>query len=120
VWDVGEQRPECDHHLDAELACKVDDHAGEGLPAQVRLDPEQQDGVAIEAGDRRVIEGVLRPFDVARLSVDERDVRPGRLEVEEVLRLDVCEPVCLPDLGEVAAGERSALPPVVPAAKSGD
>jgi hypothetical protein len=50
-----------------------------------------------------VVEGVLGPVDVPRLTIDERDVRAGRLEVEEVLRLDVGEPVRLPDLGEVTA-----------------
>jgi len=105
VRHVGEQRTERDHHLDTEIAGQVDDHAGEGLPAEVRLDPEQQDRVAIDLGDRRVVEGVLRPFDVPRLTVDERDVRASGLEVEEVLRLDVGEAVRFPDLGEIAACE---------------
>ena len=103
--DVREQRPERDHHLDTELPSEVDDHAGECLPAEVRLDPEQQNGVAIEIRNRGVVEGILRPVDVSRLAVDEGDVRAGRLEVEEVLRLDVGEPVRVPDLGEVATRE---------------
>ncbi len=117
---IREQRAERDHQLDAEIAREIDDHGREGLPAQVGLDPEQQDRVAIEIRDRRVVEGVLRPVDVPRLTVDERDVRAGRLEVEEVLRLDVGEPVSLPDLGEVTACERGALATVVPAAKCCD
>jgi hypothetical protein len=120
VRHVGEQRAERDHHLDAELAGQIDNHAGEGLPAEVRLDSEQQDRVAVEPGDGRVVEGVLRPLDVPRLTVDERDVRTGGLEVEEVLRLDVCKPVRFPDLGEVAACERGALAAVVPTAKCCD
>jgi len=67
-----------------------------------------------------VVEDVLGPLDVPRLTVDERDVRAGGLEVEEVLRLDVREPVRLPDLGEVAARERGALAAVVPTAKGCD
>jgi hypothetical protein len=67
-----------------------------------------------------VVEGVLRPFDVPRLTVDERNVRAGGLEVEEVLRLDVGEPVRFPDLGEVAARERGPLAAVVPTAKCCD
>jgi len=67
-----------------------------------------------------VVEGVLGPVDVPRLTIDERDVRTRRLEVEEVLRLDVREPVRLPGLGEVAARERGALAAVVPAAKRCD
>src|SRR6266851_2070176 len=118
--DVREQGSERDHHLDTELAGKVDDHVGEGLPAEVRLDPEEQYGVAIEIWDRRVVESIFRPVDVPRLAVDEGDVRAGRLEVEEVLRLDVGEAVRIPDLGEVAARERGALAAVVPTAKSSD
>ena len=60
-------------------------------PADVRLDPEQQHGVAIGARDRRVEEGVVGPVDLPRDAVDERDLRPGRLEVEEALRIDVRE-----------------------------
>jgi hypothetical protein len=47
-------------------------------------------------------------------------MRAGRLEVEEVLRVDLCEAVRVPDLGEVAAGERGSLSAVVPAPKGGD
>ena len=117
---VGEQRAEGDHHLDAEIPREVDDHPREGLPAEVRLDAEQQDDVAVEAGNRRVVEGGLRPLDVAGLPLDERDVRAGRLEVEEVLGLDLREALRLPDLGEVAARQRRALAAVVPAAEGGD
>jgi hypothetical protein len=57
---------------------------------------------------------------VPRLTVDKRDMRTGGLEVKEVLRLDVGEPVRFPDLGEVATCERGALAAVVPAAKCCD
>jgi hypothetical protein len=67
-----------------------------------------------------VVEGVLGPLDVTRLSLDERDVRSGRLEVEEVLRIDLREALRLPDLGEVPTGERGSLAAVVPPAKGGD
>jgi hypothetical protein len=52
-----------------------------------------------------VVEGVLRPVDVTVLSLDERDVRPRRLEVEEVLRIDLRELLRLPSLREVTTGE---------------
>jgi hypothetical protein len=52
-----------------------------------------------------VVEGVLGPVDAARAALNERDVRPRALEVEESLRLDLREPLGLPRLGEVAAGE---------------
>ena len=47
-------------------------------------------------------------------------MRPGRLEIEEPLRLDLGETLGLPGLREVAAGERRTLAAVVPAAESGD
>ena len=118
--DIREQRPERDHHLDTELPSKIDDHAGEGLPAEVRLDSEQENGVAIEIRNRGVVEGILRPVDVSRLAVDEGDVRAGRLEVVEILGLDLGEAIRLPDLGEIAACKRRALTSVVPAAECGD
>jgi hypothetical protein len=117
---VGEQRAEGDHHLDAEIPREIDDHPREGLPAEVRLDAEQEDYVPVEAGNRRMVEGVLRPLDVAGLPLDERNVRAGCLEVVEVLGLDLREAVRLPDLGEVAARQRRALAPIVPAAECGD
>src|SRR2546428_134633 len=120
VRHIREQRAERDHQLDAEVAREIDDHAGDRAPAKVRLDPEQQHRVSLQSGDRRMVEGVLRPFDVPRLPVDERDVRPGCLEVVEVLRLDLREAFRLPRLGEVAAGEGCALPAVVPPAERGD
>jgi hypothetical protein len=67
-----------------------------------------------------MVEGVLRPLDVAGLPLDERNVRAGRLEVVEVLGLDLREAVRLPDLGEVAARQRRALAPIVPATERGD
>jgi hypothetical protein len=67
-----------------------------------------------------MVEGVLRPFDVTGLPLDERNVRAGRLEVVEVLGLDLREPVRLPDLREVAACQRRALATIVPAAECGD
>ena len=89
-------------------------------PAKVRLDAEQQDHVAATAGQRRVQEGVLGPVDLPRLAVDEGDGRPRRLEVVEVLRLDLRKLLGRPRLREVGAGKRRALAAVVPAAKRGD
>ena len=58
----------------------------------------------------REVERVLRPFDRARLAVLERDERPRRLEVVEVLRVDVGEALRLPLAREVA--RRRARRPV--------
>jgi hypothetical protein len=42
------------------------------------------------------------------------------LEVEEAFGVDVREALGAPELGEVARGERGALPAVVPASEGGD
>jgi len=51
-----------------------------------------------------MVEGVLRPIDPPSPALDERDVRPRCLEVEEALGIDLGKPLGLPRLGEVAAG----------------
>jgi hypothetical protein len=67
-----------------------------------------------------VVEGVVGPVDLARDAVDERDVRTRRLEVEELLGVDVCEARGMPRAGEEAGCERGALTSVVPATEGGD
>ena len=47
-------------------------------------------------------------------------MRPGHLEVEEPLRVDLGEAVRVPELGQVAGRERRSLPTVVPAAERRD
>src|SRR5438876_12366881 len=96
------------------------DELGERAPPEVRLDAEHQDGVALETRNVRVVESVVRPIDASRASVDERHVRPRRLEVEEALRLDLRETRRRPRLREVTPGERRTLAAVVPAAERGD
>ena len=97
-----------------------DDEPGERPPAQVRLDAEEDHRVAVETGDRRVVEGVLGPLELPGQPLLEGHLRAGRLEVEEVLRVDLREPLRAPHLREVVAAERRALAAVVPAAKRGD
>ena len=60
VRDVGEKRPERHDELDAEVTCQADDEIVERTPAVVRLDAEQDHGVAIGTGDRRDVEGRSR------------------------------------------------------------
>jgi hypothetical protein len=118
VRHVREERAERDHELDAELARQLDDLVAEGAPAQVRLDAEHEHRVALRAGDGRVVEDRVRPVDPARDALFECDMRPRRLEVVELFRIDVGEAPCLPRLGEEAGRQRSALSPVVPAPES--
>src|SRR5262249_55057170 len=120
VRDVSEQRPEADDQLDVELLDEADDQVGERTPAQVRFDPEQKHDIALQARRPPVVEDGRGPVDAARDAVLERDVRPGRLEVEEVFRLDLREAPRVPELCEVPGRERSALAAVVPAAKGSD
>ena len=120
VRDVGEQRAERDDQLDAELAREVDDQAAERAPAQVRLDAEEQDGVAVHPVWARVVEDRLRPVDPAREPLLELHVRARRLEVVEALGVDLGEPPRVPALGEVAGCERGALAAVVPAPERSD
>ena len=120
VRHVGEQRAERDDELDVEIAREVEHELREGLPAQARLDAEQQHDVAVGARDPSVVEGVLRPLDLPRHPLVERDVRPVRLEVDEALRIDVREPLGVPDAREVARGERRTLAAVVPAPEGCD
>ena len=60
--------------------------------------PSSRTTSRVGPGMRRVVEGVLGPLDPARQALVERDVRPGRLEVEEVLRVDLREPLGVPEL----------------------
>src|SRR5205807_2946268 len=64
-----------------------------------------------------VVEARLRAVGSPGYPVDERNMRPRRLEVEEVLSLDLGELFGAPGLREVAGRERGALSAVVPAAE---
>lgn len=111
---VGKERTEGDDELDTELGRQRDDLAAERAPARVRLDPEQKYGVALDAGDPGVVEDVLGPVDLAREALLEADLRTDRLEVVELLGIDVSEPGRLPALGQEAGRERCSLGAVVP------
>jgi len=106
--------------LDAQIARETEHEPGERLPAEIRLGPEEDHGIAAGAGYLAVEEAVLRPLELARHSVLEGDLRPRGLEVVERLRLDLRELLRFPLLGEIAGAERCALPAVVPTAESGD
>ena len=69
------------------------------------FDAEQQHRAASEALGRRVVEIILGPVDAPREPVHERDHRPRRLEIVELLRLDRRELLRAPGLREIAARE---------------
>src|SRR5207302_10644055 len=107
----GEQRAERDDELGAELLGKTDDEARERAPAQVRLDAEQENDVVFGSLRARVVEARLGPVDLPSHALDERDVRSRRLEVEEVLGLDLGKLLGAPGLGHVPGRERGTLRP---------
>jgi hypothetical protein len=100
--DVGEERAERDDELDTEVGRELRNEGRERPPADVRLDAEQQQRVAVGARNLGVVEGVVRPVDLPSDAFDERDVRPRGLEVEERLWVDVGEPRRLPGTREEA------------------
>jgi hypothetical protein len=120
VRDVGEERAERHDELDAEVTGEVDDLVRERPPAEVGLEAEHEHGVPFRLGNGGVVEGGLRPDDLASDPALQRDVRARCLEVEELLRIDVGETPCLPRLREEAGGERGTLRSVVPASEGGD
>ena len=115
MGDVGEERAESDDELDAELARQAGHRRGERAPAQVGLDAEQEHDIAVGARQLRVVERVLGPVDPSRHALLERDERPGGLEVEELLGVDVPELAGSELLREVAGRKRRSLRSVVPA-----
>ena len=120
VRHIGEQRSERDDELDAEIAGEADDEVVECAPAVVRLDPDQDHGIAIGAGDRGDVKGVLGPLDLPRQPLVERDRRSRGLEVDESLRVDLGDAPRIPGAHERASGERRSLAAVVPAAECCD
>ena len=83
---------------DVALLGDVDDRVAEGLPVHRRLFALEQQHAALEAGDVGLVEDVARPLDEAHVAVDHADLRAVRLEVEEVLGVD---------LGDLACARRS-------------
>jgi hypothetical protein len=88
VGHVRHQRAQRDDHLDAQLLGGGDDRVGEGAPAEVGLDPAQQDEIPLRGGDAHRQQRVGGPVDRARLAIDQADRGPVDLEVVEVLRVD--------------------------------
>jgi hypothetical protein len=120
VRHVGDECAQRHRELDSEIGSEVRDDLGEAAPPVVRLDADEKDGVAASARDTRAEECVLRPLDLSRSPLLERDHRPRRLEVHEQLRVDVRELPRAPEPRQVSGGEGRCLSAVVPSAKGAD
>src|SRR5688572_27202202 len=94
------------------------DDPAERAPPVARLRADQQDDVLvpIELREPQLVRG---PRDPPRPSVDELDLRPDILEVEELFRIDLGQQLRRPDLLQVVYRERRTLTCVVPSAERG-
>ena len=88
-----------------------DDQVGATFASGHSVRSPAGESARIEALDAGVVEGVLRPVDPPCDTLDERDVRPRGLEVEEALRIVVGKPARLPELGEVPPASEAPWPP---------
>ena len=104
VWATSaDQRAQRDDHLHSQPLGDLRDTVGKGAPAEVRLGAGEQDGVAFGALWRRGKEHVAGPFDLAGLTFGQPDRRPVRLEVEEVLRVDLGDDLGFEDSAAVVS-----------------
>ncbi len=122
VRGVGEQCPDEDHHLDAELGEPADELVGEPAPAHVRLNPVHEHDVARQAGIRGPGEGQPRgrpdePFGLPR---DHLDHWPVDLEVVKVIGVDRGDRRGLPRDAQVVDDTARGLRRVVPPLERGD
>ena len=121
VRHVGEQRAERDDELDAEVAREADDELVEGAPAVVRLDAEEDHGVAVGARDRRPTWKTFSGQSICRVSPSS-SVTVGRVAWKSTKPSGSISAKRLASQmrASVPAGERRSLAAVVPAAKGRD
>jgi hypothetical protein len=91
VRHVGQQRAERHDELDAQRVAQVEDLAAEALPAEGRLGALQEHEVARGARHPGGVDLHVGPVDRAGAPVEQPDLRPGGLEVEELLGIDARE-----------------------------
>jgi hypothetical protein len=91
VGDVGEERAERADELHAERLGEIEDQRGEGAPARRGLGAAQQHEVARRARHARDEDLDGRPDDLAHAGGPGLDLRAHRLEVIELLGVDLRE-----------------------------
>ena len=117
--DVGEERTEREEELDPELLADVDDLGAERAPLQARLDTEEHDHVALAARDRRRVQLVGGPDDLARQAVGEAHLRTRGREVVELLGVDLGELAGRPVVAQKARRRGRGVGGVVPTLERG-
>jgi hypothetical protein len=115
VRDVRDQRSQRDHHLDAQHLGRVSDAVREGSPAEIGLRAGEQHKVALGARRSRREQDVARPLDLAGLALGQRDRRPVRLKVEELLGVDLGDHLGIERLGRRCQCGRRRAGCVIPA-----
>ncbi|CAB4346792.1 unannotated protein [freshwater metagenome] len=120
VWNVGQQRAERDRHLYVQRLGQIDDTGAESVPAHRRLGAGQQNQVTRSARRSRSPDLDHRPADLTCFAFDKADLRPGRLKVVELLRIDVREAIRIERRGEEVDGRGSGFSGVVPTAEGAD
>ncbi len=117
---VGQQRPQGDHQLPAEVVGGGEQLGAELAPAHVRLDAAQQDHVPL--GPRRPGDGELGggPGDLAHARLVRPDHGTIHLEVVEVLRVDGGHHPGVPHLDQVVDDGRGRVRSIVPALERRD
>src|SRR5215207_10375589 len=123
VRHVGEQSSHSDDELHVELPGQLDHRRAERAPPEARLRPGEQDGAAPAEGleaRRGRGEMVLRPLDGARDPLDQLYLRPGRLVVEELFRVEGPEVPGLPTVPQRRKRDARCFRRVIPTRESGD
>ena len=120
VGDVGQQRAERKHHLDAQLARDPHHLLAERPPSQLGLDAYEHDDIALGAGKGSGRQLVGRPDDLARDAVGQVDLGPRAREVVEDLRVDRGKRTSVPPVEQVPARGGGGVGGVVPALEGSD
>ena len=120
VRHIGQQRPEGHDEPRLEVLGDAEHVPAERRPAEVRLDPLEDDHVGVAAGHATGRETVRGPGEVPPAVVVEVHERAGDGEVEELLGVQLGEGGGAPLLHQVLGRAGGGVAGVVPAAEGGE
>jgi len=120
VQHVGEEPTQAHDHLHAEFGRVVEGRPDEGLPAEIRLCPDEDQEVVGTAGRLRNVELVLGPGDAALKVVHHADLGTGVGEDKELFGFDLGAGLGAPLADQVAERARRDLRRVIPAREGGE